>query len=161
MESLLRDLRHAMRSLRKSPAFTLTAVLIVALGIGATTSIFTVAYAVLLRSLPVASPEALYRLGKEPRCCYAAGYSQDGEFSLVSYDLYRYFRDNTQGFAELAAFQAGQPLFGVRRSGDAEAARSHPGEFSCWSRDSYCSSSAPIQPTSWSSAASIGADARR
>ncbi len=57
------------------------------------------------------------------------GYSQDKEFSLVSYDLYKYFRDNTKGFAELAAFPALQPLFGVRRSGKSEAAQSYPGEF--------------------------------
>jgi hypothetical protein len=43
------------------------------------------------------------------------GYSQDKEFSFVSYDLYKHFRDNTKGFAELAAFTAGQQLFGVRR----------------------------------------------
>ena len=87
MESLIRDARRAVRALRNSPAFTVTTVLILALGIGATTSIFTLVYAVLLRSLPVPDPGELYRLGREPRCCYMGGYSQDQEFSLVSYDL--------------------------------------------------------------------------
>src|SRR5438874_13661537 len=105
------DLRYALRTLAKSPGFTLCVVLTLALGIGATTSIFTLAHAVLLKSLPVAKPDELYRLGKEARCCYLAGYSQDKEFSLVSYDLYKYLRDNTKGFVELAAFPAVDLLF--------------------------------------------------
>ncbi len=111
METLLQDTRHALRRLRNAPAFTITTVLTLALGIGATTSIFTLVYAVLLKSLAVANPGELYRLGKEARCCYCGGYSQDKEFSLVSYDLYKHFRDNTKGFAELAAFQAAEPRF--------------------------------------------------
>ena len=83
----------------------------------------------ILKSLAVANPGELYRLGKEARCCYWGGYSQEKEFSLVSYDLYKYFRDNTKGFAELAAFSASEELFGVRRSGAADAAQSYPGEF--------------------------------
>src|SRR5947208_14312127 len=51
------------------------------------------------------------------------------EFSLVSYDLYKYLRDHTQGFSELAAFPSLELLFGVRRSGSSEAAQSYPGEF--------------------------------
>src|SRR5437588_10321008 len=129
VESLLGDTRHALRRLRRAPAFTIATVLTLALGIGATTSIFTLVHAVLLKSLPVANPGELYRLGKESRCCYMGGYSQEKEFSLVSYDLYKYLRDNTQGFAQLAAFPAIEPLFGVRRSGSSEAAQSYPGEF--------------------------------
>jgi predicted permease len=129
METLIQDTRYALRRLRKAPAFTITTVLTLALGIGATTSIFTLVYAVLLKSLAVASPEELYRLGNEARCCYYGGYSQDKEFSLVSYDLYKYFRDNTKGFSELAAFEAPSPDFGVRRAGRADPAQSYPGEF--------------------------------
>jgi predicted permease len=129
VETLLLDTRHALRRLRMAPAFTSATVLTLALGIGATTSIFTLVHAVLLKSLPVASPGELYRLGKESRCCYQGGYSQEKEFSLVSYDLYKYLRDNTRGFAALAAFPAPEPLFGVRRAGAAEAAQSYPGEF--------------------------------
>jgi predicted permease len=129
LETLAQDTRHALRRLRNAPAFTITTVLTLALGIGAATSIFTLVYAVLLKSLAVANPAELYRLGKESRCCYLGGYSQDQEFSLVSYDLYKYFRDNTKGFSELAAFPAFQPQFGVRRSGGSEPARSYPGEY--------------------------------
>ncbi len=129
LETLLQDTRHALRRLRNAPAFTITTVLTLALGIGATTSIFTLVHAVLLKSLAVANPDELYRLGKEARCCYQGGYSQEKEFSLVSYDLYKYLRDNTKGFSELAAFPAYEPLFGVRRSASSEAAESYPGEF--------------------------------
>lgn len=128
-ETFIQDTRYVLRSLRNAPVFTITTVLILALGIGATTSIFTLAYAVLLKSLPVAKPSELYRLGKESRCCYWGGYSQEKEFSLVSYELYKQFRDNTKGFTELAAFSVIEPLFGVRRAGRAEAAQSYPGEF--------------------------------
>ncbi len=128
-ETLVQDTRYTLRRLRNSPAFTLTAVLTLALGTGATTSIFTLVHAVLMKSLAVANPVELYRVGKEARCCYWGGYSQEKEFSIFSYDLYRHLRDNTQGFAELAAFQAGGSLFGVRRSGRAESAQSYPGEF--------------------------------
>jgi predicted permease len=129
LETLVQDTRQALRRLGMAPAFTTATILTLALGIGATTSIFTLVHAVLLKSLPVANPGELYRLGKETHCCYLAGYSQDKEFSLVSYDLYTYFRDHTKGFSELAAFPMVQPLFGVRRSASSEAAQSYPGEF--------------------------------
>jgi len=129
LEILIQDTRHALRRLRKSPAFSMTTVLTLALGIGATTSIFTLVHAVILKSLAVANPGELYRLGKEARCCYWGGYSQEKEFSLVSYDLYKYFRDNTKSFAELAAFSASEQMYGVRRSGSSEPAQGYPGEF--------------------------------
>lgn len=129
LDGLLRDVRYTLRRLRKSPAFTITVILTLALGIGATTSIFTLVHAILLKSLPVAEPGELYRVGKEARCCYWGGYSQKDEFSIFSYDLYKYLRDNTHAFAELAAFQAGESLLGVRRAGKAEAAHGYPGEF--------------------------------
>src|ERR671923_1279639 len=116
LEQFAKDLRYALRRLRMAPAFTIATGLTLALGIGATTSIFTLVHAVLLKSLPVANPDELYRLGKEARCCYFGGYSQEKEFSLVSYDLYKHLRDHTKGFTELAAFSAVEPLLGVRRS---------------------------------------------
>jgi predicted permease len=130
METLIQDTRQALRRLRLAPAFTIATLATLALGIGATTSIFTLVHAVMLKSLPVAKPEELYRLGKEARCCFWGGvWQQVDEFSLVSYELYTRFRDNTNGFVELAAFSASANLYGVRRKGVPEPAQSYPGEF--------------------------------
>src|SRR5688572_14702880 len=59
MESLLKDLRFAVRSLRRQRAFTLTATLTLALGIGASTAIFSIVEAALLRPLPFRTPDRL------------------------------------------------------------------------------------------------------
>ncbi len=129
LEALLQDARYALRRLWKSPAFTIAVILTLALGIGATNSIFTLVHAVIMKSLAVANPRELYRVGMESRCCYWGGYSQEKEFSIFSYDLYKHLRDNTQGFEELAAFQAGESLLGVRRNGTSEPALSYMSEF--------------------------------
>ena len=129
LETLFQDTRHALRRLRMSPAFTITTVLTLGLGIGATTSIFTLVYGVILKSLAVAKPSELYRLGKQSRCCYWGGYTQADEFSIVSYDLYKYLRDHTKGFAELAAFASSESSYGVKRAGTGDAAQVLPGEF--------------------------------
>jgi predicted permease len=128
-DALTRDVGHTIRGLRMAPAFTVSTVLTLALGIGATTSIFSLVDAVLLKSLPVADPATLYRLGRESHCCYLGGFSQKDEWSVVSYDLYKHLRDNTNGFAELAAFQDSTPIYGVHRAGDSSTAQVSPGEF--------------------------------
>src|SRR5262249_34258706 len=129
MQTFARDFRLALRRLIKAPAFTVTTIATLAFGIGATTSIFTLAHAVLLKSLPVSRPDELYRVGKEAFCCNLTTWSQKDEWSLVSYDLYTHFRDHTRGFSELAAFSAGGEAFGVRRTGVTEQAGSYPGEY--------------------------------
>jgi len=129
MENLIQDTRYGLRRLRMAPAFTIATVLMLALGIGATTAIFTLVHAVLLKSLPVANPAELVRVGREARCCYWNAYDQTKEHSLISYDQYKYFRDNTKEFAELSAFSASTQLLGVRRAGGTEPAQSYPGEF--------------------------------
>ena len=85
------DVRYALRQFAKAPGFTATAILTLALGIGATTAIFTLVYAVLLKSLPVVNPEDLYRVGNEENCCVNGG-MQDN-WTLFSYEQYKQFRD--------------------------------------------------------------------
>jgi predicted permease len=113
------DLQEALRRLRKAPGFTTTAVITLALGIGATTAIFTLVHQVMLKSLPVTKPEELWRVGDKIRCCNMGGYTQgnDGNFSLFSYEAYKNFREHTPEFADLAALQAGNAPLGVRRAG--------------------------------------------
>src|SRR5262245_41525395 len=75
LDAIWRDLRHAVRELIRSPVFTTTAVVTLALGIGATTAVFTLMEQVMLRALPVARPEQLWRLGDSVRCCFYNGYA--------------------------------------------------------------------------------------
>src|SRR6516165_8280585 len=127
--NMLADLKFAWRQLVKSPGFTVTAVLTLALAIGATTSIFTLVHAVLLKSLPVTKPEELYRIGKKVHCCQWGGYTQWEEFSLFNNELYHRFRDNTPAFVDLAAFQGGSIGLGVRRTGTSQVAETRNGQF--------------------------------
>jgi predicted permease len=129
MSSVFADLRYALRQLRKSPGFTVTAVLTLALGIGATTAIFTLVHAVLLKSLPVTKPEELYRIGDKVHCCMWGGYTQSEEFSVFNYELYKHFRDHTPAFSDLAGFQAGYSTLGVRSAGSQQPAQSRLGQF--------------------------------
>jgi len=87
LENVIQDSRHALRR-RMAPTFTLRHSADYSVGIGATTSIFTLVDAVLLKSLPVANAAELLRLGGESHCCYFGGYSQNREWSIVSHDLY-------------------------------------------------------------------------
>jgi putative ABC transport system permease protein len=116
---MLADLRDALRQLRKAPGFTATAIITLALGIGATTAIFSLVQQVMLKSLPVTKPEELWRIGDKIRCCNWGGYTQgeDGDFSLFSWEAYKNFRANTPEFVDLAALQAGNSQLGVRRAG--------------------------------------------
>ncbi|HLJ79047.1 MAG TPA: ABC transporter permease, partial [Acidobacteriaceae bacterium] len=131
---MLSDFRQALRQLRKSPGFTATTVITLALGIGATTAIFTLVQQVMLRSLPVTKPEQLWRIGDAVRCCNWGGYTQSSDdypndYSLFSWEVYRYFRDRTPAFEDLAAMLAGNDQLGVRRAGSSAQAETRNGQF--------------------------------
>jgi predicted permease len=128
----MQDIRYALRQLKKTPGFTATAVLTLALGIGANAAIFTLVNAVLMRNLPVADPATLVRLGNTDQCCVSGGYiPDDNSYSLFSTDTWQRLRKNLPEFQDLAAMESGftyRPVT-ARRSGTQEAARSVEGEF--------------------------------
>ena len=99
-ESLWRDVRYAVRTLRRSPAFSAVAVLTLTLGIGANTAIFSVINAVMLRPLPVEAPDELISL---------AVVSADGTDSLFSYAAYRQFATEGTTVVDAIAASSARP----------------------------------------------------
>ncbi len=127
MRTLRQDVLYALRQMRLSPIFTLTAMLTLALGIGATTAIFSLIHTVMLKSLPVADPASLYRVGDSNDCCVEGG--PQGDWGLFPYVLYQRFAATTPEFEQLAAFQAGRSSFSVRRSDANQQAKPLRGEY--------------------------------
>ncbi len=121
LDRLMQDVRHGLRTLVKNPGFSAVAIITLALGIGANTAIFTLVQGILLRSLPVADPSHLYRIGDKNDCCYYNNFeNENGDFDLFSYDLYLQFKQSASEFEQLAAVEAGGERFSVR-SGNAAA----------------------------------------
>jgi predicted permease len=121
MYDLPGNLRYALRQFRLSPVFTATAILTLALGIGGTTAIFSLIHAVMIRSLPVSDPAALYRVGEGDDCCVEGG-PQDN-WGMFSFPLYQRLKTETPEFEESTTFQAGRGRMSVRRQGVENAAR--------------------------------------
>src|SRR5213079_3502594 len=119
MDNPIGAIRYAIRQFRLSPVFTASAVLTLSLGIGGTTAIFTLIHAVMLRSLPVADPERLYRIGDGDNCC-VQGWTQD-RWGMFSFPLFERLKAELPEFEELTAFQAGSGRVSVRRQ-DVESA---------------------------------------
>jgi macrolide transport system ATP-binding/permease protein len=132
MTTLLQDIRYALRQLAKTPGFTITVLLTLALGIGANAAIFTLVNSVLLKSLPVADPNTLWRLGDRNDCCVGqSGAREDGDYSYFATDAWEQLRKNVPEFEELAAMQSGftyRPVT-ARRDGTQTQSRSVMGEF--------------------------------
>jgi putative ABC transport system permease protein len=111
MDNLLQDLRFALRTMLKSPGFTLLAVLAIGLGIGANTAIFTVVNAVLLKPLPYAHSERLLKVwGKLAK--------ENIPQNWLSQPEYLELHDTNQSFSDVAAFAPGNGANLTRGSGE-------------------------------------------
>jgi macrolide transport system ATP-binding/permease protein len=131
MRVLLQDLGYAFRQLRKTPGFTVTVLLTLALGIGANSAVFTLVNAILLHNLPVTDPKTLVRIGDNDDCCVNGGWNDKGDYSLFATDTYYMFKKNLPEFEELAAMESGyawRPIT-VRRAGSLNLAKSVMGTF--------------------------------
>ena len=100
MRNLLRELRYALRQLRRSPGFTLTAALTLAFGIGATTAIFSIVEGVLLRPLPFLDPSRLMVLAD-----IVEGVNYDGDTPGVTSPGVRIYMRDTNAFSGLGSYQ--------------------------------------------------------
>jgi predicted permease len=127
MTTFTGDITYALRQFRQAPLFTVTALLTLALGIGGTTAIFSLMHAVMLRSLPVADPARLYRVGEGNNCCVQGG-PQD-TWGMFSYGLYVRLKEASPEFEEMTAFSSFVRSFSVRRDRVDRAARPLRGEF--------------------------------
>jgi predicted permease len=117
LDSMLQDIRYGWRGLVKRPAFTIVAVIILALGIGANSAIFTLINAVVLKPLPVPNPEELVLFNSAPS---EGTRTSDGDLSPGRWDLfsnasYRYFREHDKSFQDLSAFRSGESRLSVQR----------------------------------------------
>ena len=98
LDDLGRDMRHAVRSLRRSPGFAATVTLILALGIGANTAMFSVVYGVLLRPLPYPNPDTIVRVGES----LGPSSPSDTWLSNLSMPL---LQESAESFEQLAGYQ--------------------------------------------------------
>ena len=126
LENLLQDVRYALRQFRLSPVFAITVILTLGLGIGATTAIFSLIHAVMLKSLPVADPSHLYQIGVGSG--RASGVLQ-GDWEHFSYSLYKRIATSTPQFDDIAASQRRAGILSVRDSSSMAQARPLLGEY--------------------------------
>jgi predicted permease len=112
MNDLMNHLRFAVRQLRRNPGFAITAILTLAIGIGATTAIFSIFYGVLLRPLPYAEPQRLVNItplittpGSDARI--------DNE---VSYPNFHDWRDQARSFESMASYNLNSMVLGAAGS---------------------------------------------
>jgi predicted permease len=102
LEKAWRDLRYGVRTLSRSPGFSLVAIAVMALGIGATTSLFTIVRSVLLKPLPFHEPGKLVMVYEHFRDAATAG---DNPYNVVSPGDFYDWREKTNGFQDMAAWR--------------------------------------------------------
>ncbi|HEY1938254.1 MAG TPA: ABC transporter permease [Candidatus Angelobacter sp.] len=107
LEGIWRDLHYGVRTLLRTPGFALTAILVMALGIGATTSLFTIVRSVLLRPLPFREPDKLVMLYERFR-------QQPESYNVVAPADFRDWRAQTHGFEDMGAWR----WYGLNLSGE-------------------------------------------
>jgi predicted permease len=100
LEGMLRDLAYATRTLSRSPGFAIMAILVMALGIGANTAMFTVVHSVLLKPLPFADPDRLVML-------YERSVDGNYPFNVIAPGVYAEWQKHSQSFEHMAIFGAG------------------------------------------------------
>jgi predicted permease len=93
MESLWQDLRYAVRAVRREPGFTSVAILLLALGIGPTTAVFSIVRALLLRPLPYPHSDQLVRLGR------------GADFADVTVPEYEFWKEHASSFSSMTAYR--------------------------------------------------------
>jgi predicted permease len=127
MKKMLIDLRFIVRQLAKSLGFAITAVLMLAFGIGATTTIFSIVEAVLLRPLPFPDSQQLMVLSDR---LDGVNFGGNGEVGVTSHDIVAYTRE-THGFSALGGYQgSGYELSGVGEPAQVNGAKLRAGVFS-------------------------------
>ncbi len=119
-ESIWQDIRFSLRMMAKSPGFTAVAILSLALGIGANTSIFTLINNLMLKSLPVTNPQKLVAFGKEFGGGRIAGIP-NGPMDLFPYDLYQQLQQQQTFFQGITAFASFPTMVSVRTNTTAAA----------------------------------------
>jgi predicted permease len=117
---LLQDIGYGIRMLRKSPGFTLIAVLTLALGIGANTAIFSMVNAVMLRSLQVREPGQLVLFSDNPKegMSVGSGLSEEGRWQEFSLPLYQDLVRRNRLLEGICAVQSGDNTLAIRFAGN-------------------------------------------
>jgi predicted permease len=123
LDDLARDVRHGARALGRGPAFTIVAVLTLALGIGANTAIFSVVDAVLLRRLPVDHPERLVLFSDDTsEGTTSSTPPPEGQWHLFSSEVYDALRASGLPLESIAAFASGESTVTTRPADAAASA---------------------------------------
>jgi len=109
VDATRQDLRYAIRALRRNPGFTAAAVLTLGIGVGATTTMFAVVQAVLLRPLPYAQPERLVRI-------FETNPIKHWTKNVAAPANYADWKAQNTVFEEVAAYEASARMAAVRRT---------------------------------------------